>query len=121
MAVRSSLPRRQIAAGDVSASHSLSIDAPKAQRGPRRTLNGVGELKQAFGDVTFLLETNSRVPAAVRLKVRRPTDSADLFYIGSLQGVRQFQFFDVARGGAAVFELLRDSISYERWAAGLRR
>ncbi|HKY39917.1 MAG TPA: hypothetical protein VJN18_28470 [Polyangiaceae bacterium] len=107
--------------GDPAYSFSLSVDITKAQRGSRGTLNGVGELKQAIRDVALFLETNSPAPAAVRLKVRRPTDSADRFYIGRLEGVRQFQFFDVARGGAAapetpLFELLRDSTSYERFA-----
>lgn len=93
----------------------------KAQRGSRGTLNNVGELRQAIKDVTFFMQTNDATPAPVRLKVRRPTNSADLFYIGRSQQRRQFQFFDVARGGAAapetpLFELLRDTTSYERFA-----
>lgn len=108
------------AEGDDAYSFSLSIDVDKAQRGSRGTLNNVGELKQAIKDVTLFLETNDPLPAPVRLKIRRPTDSADVFYIGRAQGVRQFQFFDVARGGAAapdtsLFELLRDSTAYERF------
>lgn len=106
--------------GDEAYSFSLSIDIEKAQRGSRGSLNNVGELKQAIRDATFFLETNDPAPAPVRLKIRRPTDSADLFYIGRAQGIRQFQFFDVARGGPAapetpMFELLRDSTSYERF------
>jgi hypothetical protein len=105
--------------GDEAYQFTLSVDLDKAQRGSRGS--GGGQPRQRFYDATFFLETNNAQPAPVRMLIRRPTSSPDVYYIGKANAEPQFQVFDVARGADhapenPLFELLRDRTQYSRFA-----